>query len=341
MKKYLLERYPAIWNIQIVWLFPLILLAHLFFFGLGFVILSDEAMSNYYYYLGDNFKGLPMLLNFIIIVLLLVGWLIYLFRNNAFKRFYPVSCWQLFGRFVVYFAVILGIISTGFSFMTGEKVKVYWRYTDSYLHSVLQQYPEYLSDSEMKQFTEAQREEYYIAHNASLIKERVFIEKFYAQINFIIIIAFLLTLLLFAVRITSLRTVLLSIVFSGLLCLLLGLVVTLIVYVDTSTKFKTFAALSLLWISYLSVVFLSITSKKKLYRGIAMNATLFGFFPAIVITFVIIEDRYNLWKFIEYYLDPIKNDIKILILWGIGILLSLVFVGLYTGVIKRWKAMPE
>ena len=72
-----------------------------------------------------------------------------------------------------------------------------------------------------------------------------------------------------------------------------------------------------------------------------MNATLFGFFPAIVITFVIIEDRYNLWKFIEYYLDPIKNDIKILILWGIGILLPLVFVGLYTGVIKRWKAMPE
>jgi len=91
LKKYLLERYPAIWNIQIVWLFPLILLAHLFFFGLGFVMLSDEAMSNYYYYLGDNFKGLPMLLNFIIIVLLLVGWLIYLFRNNAFDRFYPVS----------------------------------------------------------------------------------------------------------------------------------------------------------------------------------------------------------------------------------------------------------
>ena len=70
-----------------------------------------------------------------------------------------------------------------------------------------------------------------------------------------------------------------------------------------------------------------------------MNASLFGFFPAIVITFVIIEDR--LWKFIEYYLDPIKNDIKILILWGIGILLSLVFIGLYTSVIKRWKAMPE
>ena len=341
MKKYLLERYPAIWNTHVVLLLPLILLSHLVFFGLGFIMLTDSTLGISYYPWGNLFNGLPMLLNFIIIVLLLVGWLIYLFRNNAFERFYPVSRWQLFWRFVVYFAVIGGITSSSFSFMAGEKAKVYWRYTDSYIHSVLRQYPEDISDSEMKQFSEAQREEYYIVHNASLIKERVFTEKFYAQINFIIIIAFLLTLLLFAVRITSLRTVLLSIVFSGLLCLLLALVVTLIVYVDTSIKFKIFAALSLLWISYLSVVFLSITSKKKLYRGIAMNASLFGFFPAIVITFVIIEDRYNLWKFIEYYLDPIKNDIKILILWGIGILLSFVFVGLYTNVIKRWKAMPE
>ena len=341
MKKYLLERYPAIWNTHVVLLLPLILLSHLVFFGLGFIMLTDSTLGISYYPWGNLFNGLPMLLNFIIIVLLLVGWLIYLFRNNAFERFYPVSRWQLFWRFVVYFAVIGGIISSGFSFMAGEKAKVYWRYTDSYIHSVLRQYPEDISDSEREQLSDDQLKEYHIAHNASYIKKNVFIEKFDAQINFIIIIAFLLTLLLFAVRITSLRTVLLSIVFSGLLCLLLALVVTLIVYVDTSIKFKIFAALSLLWISYLSVVFLSITSKKKLYRGIAMNASLFGFFPAIVITFVIIEDRYNLWKFIEYYLDPIKNDIKILILWGIGILLSLVFIGLYTSVIKRWKAMPE
>ena len=228
MKKYLLERYPAIWNIQIVWLFPLILLAHLFFFGLGFVMLSDEAMSNYYYYLGDNFKGLPMLLNFIIIVLLLVGWLIYLFRNNAFKRFYPVSCWQLFGHFVVYFAVIGGIISYNFSFMAGEKAKVYWRYTNSYIDSVLRQYPEDISDSEREKLSDDQLEEYYIAYNASHIKKSVFIEKFDVQIIFAIVIAFVLTILIFTVRITSLRTVLLSIVFSGLLCLLLGLVLILV-----------------------------------------------------------------------------------------------------------------
>ncbi|WP_314200932.1 hypothetical protein [Capnocytophaga sputigena] len=340
MKKYLLERYPAIWNIQIVWLFPLILLAHLFFFGLGFVMLSDEAMSNYYYYLGDNFKGLPMLLNFIIIVLLLVGWLIYLFRNNAFKRFYPVSCWQLFGRFVVYFAVIGGIISSSFSFMAGEKAKVYWRYTNSYIHSVLRQYPEDISDSEREKLSDDQLEEYYIAYNASHIKKSVFIEKFDVQIIFAIVIAFVLALLIFMVRITSLRTALLSIVFSGLLCLLLSLLTMFILHISIVTIREIYVALAILWITYFLVIGLSIFLNRKLYRGIAVNTSLFGILPIIIITFTTIAEEYDWWYFLE------KNysywyDIKELIVLIGGILLSIGFIGLYTNVIKRWRAMPE
>mgnify|MGYP006965637160 CR=1 FL=1 len=341
MKKYLLERFPLVWNTHLIWALPLILATHLFFFSWGFAMVTDEAMGNYYFSSRNRFEGLPMVMNFIAIVLLLVGWLIRLFRNNAFERFYPVSRWQLFRQFVIYLFIMGGILSSGLSFMVGENTKVHWRYTDSYIHNVLRQYPENFNFEDVERLPEAQQREYHIANNAKDIKERLFIVGHDEEITMVATATFVLTLLLFTVRITSLRTVLLSIVCGGVLCLLLALVVTLIVYVDTSIKFKIFAALSLLWISYLSVVFLSITSKKKLYRGIAMNASLFGFFPAIVITFVIIEDRYNLWKFIEYYLDPIKNDIKILILWGIGILLSLVFIGLYTSVIKRWKAMPE
>ena len=196
MKKYLLERYPAIWNTHVVLLLPLILLSHLVFFALGFIMLTDGKLCKEYYPWGNLFNGLPMLLNFIIIVLLLVGWLIYLFRNNAFERFYPVSRWQLFWRFVVYFAVIGGIISSGFSFMAGEKAKVYWRYTDSYIHSVLRQYPEDISDSEREKLSDDQLDEYYIAYNASHIKKSVFIEKFDVQIIFAIVIAFVLTILI-------------------------------------------------------------------------------------------------------------------------------------------------
>ena len=59
-------------------------------------MVTDEAMGNYYFSSRNRFEGLPMVMNFIAIVLLLVGWLIRLFRNNAFERFYPVSRWQLF-----------------------------------------------------------------------------------------------------------------------------------------------------------------------------------------------------------------------------------------------------
>ncbi len=340
MKKYLLERYPAIWNTHVVLLLPLILLSHLVFFGLGFIMLTDSTLGISYYPWGNLFNGLPMLLNFIIIVLLLVGWLIYLFRNNAFERFYPVSRWQLFWRFVVYFAVIGGITSSSFSFMAGEKAKVYWRYTDSYIHSVLRQYPEDIRDSEREQLSDDQLKEYHIVHNASQIKKQVFIENFDDEIFLVIIIAFVLTILIFTVRITSLRTVLLSIVFSGLLCLLLGLVLILVLESNMFAIRDVYVVLTILWLTYLSVIALSIFSNKKQYRGIAMNTSLFGFLPITITTLIAIGERYNWWYFLE------KNysywyDIRELIISIVGILLSLVFVGLYTGVIKRWKALPE
>jgi len=344
LKKYLLERYPAIWNTHVVLLLPLILLSHLVFFALGFIMLTDGKLCKEYYPWGNLFNGLPMLLNFIIIVLLLVGWLIYLFKNNAFERFYPVSRWQLFWRFVVYFAVIGGITSSSFSFMAGEKAKVYWRYTDSYIHSVLRQYPEDIRDSEREQLSDDQLKEYHIVHNASQIKKQVFIENFDDEIFLVIIIAFVLTILIFTVRITSLRTVLLSIVFSGLLCLLLGLVLILILESNIFRTRDVYVVLAILWLTYLSMIALSIFSDKKQYRGIAMNISLFGFLPMTIVTLIAICERYDWWypslniEEVYYYF---WYDIKELIVSIGGILLSFVFVGLYTNVIKRWKAMPE
>ena len=303
-------------------------------------MLTDSTLGISYYPWGNLFNGLPMLLNFIIIVLLLVGWLIYLFRNNAFERFYPVSRWQLFWRFVVYFAVIGGITSSSFSFMAGEKAKVYWRYTDSYIHSVLRQYPEDIRDSEREQLSDDQLKEYHIVHNASQIKKQVFIENFDDEIFLVIIIAFVLTILIFTVRITSLRTVLLSIVFSGLLCLLLGLVLILVLESNMFAIREIYVVLTILWLTYLSVIALSIFSNKKQYRGIAMNTSLFGFLPITITTLIAIGERYNWWYFLENNYSY-WYDIRELIISIVGILLSLVFIGLYTSVIKRWKALPE
>ena len=342
MKKYLLERYPAIWNIQIVWLFPLILLSHLVFFGLGFIMLNDEAMSNYYYYLGDNFKELPLLLSFIIMVLLSIGWLILLFRNNAFKRFYPVSRWQLFGRFVVYLVIIFGMTSTHISFIAGEKAKVHWRYSDSYIHSVLQQYPENFDSpyKEVRYSNENQIKEFFIARNAKNMKTNTFIEIVKDKLNTITAIVFVLTLLLFTVRITSLRTVLLAIVFGSLFFLFINLLGLLILYL-VGNENDLFTSITIACASFLILLGISVNSKNKLYREIAMNNAIYTFLPTIAVIFTDIVDKFHLWHFIEEHYGKFWDNLRELLFWGIGILLTILFIGLYTGVIKRCKAMPE
>ena len=307
-------------------------------------MVTDEAMGNYYFSLRNRFEGLPTVMNFIAIVLLLVGWLIRLFRNNAFERFYPVSRWQLFRQFVIYLFIMGGILSSGLSFMVGENTKVHWRYTDSYIHNVLRQYPKNLNFENIERLPEAQQREYNIANNAKDIKELLFIVGYEEEITMVATATFVLTLLLFAVRITSLRTVLLSIVCGGVLCLLLGLV---LIFVLSSNIFGTqdvYVVLAILWLTYLSMIALSIFSDKKQYRGIAMNISLFGFLPMTIVTLIAICERYDWWypslniEEVYYYF---WYNIKELIVSIGGILLSLVFIGLYTSVIKRWKALPE
>ena len=140
LKKYLLERYPTVWNTHIIWILPLAIIAHFFFFGMGFLGLTDNVLADdYYYRWAENFEGLPLLLNFVISILLIVVWLIFVFKNNAFKHFYPIKRRQLLGQFVAYFVIVLSCISFFISFSAGEQVKVITKYTDSYIEAALEQ----------------------------------------------------------------------------------------------------------------------------------------------------------------------------------------------------------
>ena len=113
-----------------------------------------------------------------------------------------------------------------------------------------------------------------------------------------------------------------------------------ILHISIVTIREIYVALAILWITYFLVIGLSIFLNRKLYRGIAVNTSLFSILPIIIITFTTIAEEYDWWYFLE------KNysywyDIKELIVLIGGILLSIGFIGLYTNVIKRWRAMPE
>lgn len=120
----ILERYPTVWNTKLVWILLICTCIHLLFFIIGFLFYSNpESLQNRY--IESNFfdSGL-ILVNVIVSLLLLVGWLVFMFKNNSFKNFYPNSSLQMFGQFVQYFLIILLSTSFYLSFMFGSETYI-------------------------------------------------------------------------------------------------------------------------------------------------------------------------------------------------------------------------
>ena len=141
IEQYLLERYPSLWNTKIVWLLGIALCAHLFFFLFGFFSVNEEDFSTKYFGTIEKFFPIAFLLNFVISTLLLVGWLVQMSKNNAFKHFYPSNALKLFGQFVQYFLIVFASISFFISFVMGEDVRFRCHYSSSYVASLKLQYP--------------------------------------------------------------------------------------------------------------------------------------------------------------------------------------------------------
>lgn len=131
INQYLLERYPTIWNTQIVWMLLFSFIIHIVFFVMGFLSHSNPTSLQTYNVLSDYANDGYVLVNIIASILLLVAWLIFMFKNNAFKQFYPTSSGQLFGQFVQYFIIIFVSISFYFSYMFGLTIYIGNKYDDA------------------------------------------------------------------------------------------------------------------------------------------------------------------------------------------------------------------
>lgn len=112
----LLEKYPLLWNLKLVWITAAALILHLFFFLMGIATVSNPTSlhtSNVYEtYFSYGWLFIGMILSLILIVL----WLIQLFKNNAFKHFYPTKARDLFLQLLAVF------------FITFISVNFYWSY---------------------------------------------------------------------------------------------------------------------------------------------------------------------------------------------------------------------
>lgn len=358
LKKYLLERYPTVWNTHIIWILPLAIIAHFFFFGMGFLGLTDNVLADdYYYRWAENFEGLPLLLNFVISILLIVVWLIFVFKNNAFKHFYPIKRRQLLGQFVAYFVIVLSCISFFISFSAGEQVKVITKYTDSYIEAALEQCSQINDDSYNHSDNYNNYDEFtrdcHIAENAYNIKNKEFFKDYYIFTIAFMIAAYIVTLLIFAVKITGLRTTLLSIITGGILiiflCILLFFITSLV-----SFRYEERVAMSVFSLFYLLILFCSVRMQQhfgKLISGILLNITMFFFLPILLIVGILLFDflEYLSYHFDLYGLENVLYDIEYytnddfkipFLLLNITIILCVIgFMGLYSTVMKQWKSL--
>ncbi|MGJ8683933.1 MAG: hypothetical protein ACSHWW_04880 [Nonlabens sp.] len=129
--QYLLERFPIIWNTKLLWMLAAAAALHILFFFYGFLSMANPVSLQEYNAEDVFFTKGGIFISIITSVLMIVYWLIMMFKNNAFKSFYPTRAWDLVKQFGAYLLIIFVSISFVFSFQTGLKTYINQTYDEA------------------------------------------------------------------------------------------------------------------------------------------------------------------------------------------------------------------
>lgn len=108
VQKYLLENHPLLWNIRLLPISIIILVANLSFFGIGYAFTDTTFNSRNYYSIYDN-MGVVYFASIVIAIIIFVAWLIFYFRNNALKVFYPRKNSHVLIEWTLCFLICIGL----------------------------------------------------------------------------------------------------------------------------------------------------------------------------------------------------------------------------------------
>lgn len=125
MKKFhqcVLLHYPQLWNLRAHIVLPVIALLHIMFYISGYTSFTVGERLHMRSGADDHFVDASIAFSILLSVLILLLWLVYYLRNNAFKSFYPVKRWYIAVEFAITFTVILSGISFFESYACG-----FWR----------------------------------------------------------------------------------------------------------------------------------------------------------------------------------------------------------------------
>ncbi len=106
INQWALTRYPQIWNLRLIPVLAIILLCHLFHFVVGYFSYNKQDFGNNTRVIDEMFFSSSFFsFSFLLSGVIFVFWLNRMFRNNAFKSYYPLSHRQLAGQFLAVFLI--------------------------------------------------------------------------------------------------------------------------------------------------------------------------------------------------------------------------------------------
>lgn len=128
-QKYLLINQPLLWNTKVVPVTCFLLFAHIIFFIIGFFSgnLNFTETENHY---STNNTDVVAFFSVLIAILALILWLVYYFKNNAFKSFYPKSTWSLFKEWLILVFVSMLLCTLHLSYLNGYDAKIKSYYSE-------------------------------------------------------------------------------------------------------------------------------------------------------------------------------------------------------------------
>ncbi len=124
IQKYLLLNHPLVWNTKIVPISILLILLNLLFFAIGFnngKIDFSETNNNYSY---NQSEPILIFIGGLISAIIIIIWLVYYFKNNAFKSYYPKKNNDLFKEWLMIFSIIFLTAMFSVSYYYAKEVRV-------------------------------------------------------------------------------------------------------------------------------------------------------------------------------------------------------------------------
>ncbi len=128
--QYLLENHPIIWNTKLLWVSITAIILHVLFFLFGYVAITNPKILHEYGAKHIFFDNGMVYISIILSILILVIWLIFLFKNNAFKSFYPTSRLKIFKHFLIYLIITFSTTTFYISYNLGVKSYISFKYDD-------------------------------------------------------------------------------------------------------------------------------------------------------------------------------------------------------------------